>query len=62
LKCYANRAACYKQLSNFESTISDSTMVLEHKPDDIKVAHALCCSFLPSLTLFAVADEKSPSK
>lgn len=36
LKCYANRAACYKQLSNFESTISDSTMVLEHKPDDIK--------------------------
>lgn len=37
LKCYANRAACYKQLSNFEATISDSTMVLEHKPDDIKV-------------------------
>mmetsp|Transcript_23074 Transcript_23074/g.33793 ORF Transcript_23074/g.33793 Transcript_23074/m.33793 type:complete len:321 (+) Transcript_23074:77-1039(+) len=36
LKCYANRAACYKQLSNFEGTISDSTMVLEHKPDDIK--------------------------
>jgi stress-induced-phosphoprotein 1 len=37
LKCYANRAACYKQLSNFEGTIADSTMVLEHKPDDIKV-------------------------
>lgn len=36
LKCYANRAACYKQLSNFEGTISDSTMVLEYKPDDIK--------------------------
>lgn len=36
LKCYANRAACYKQLSNFEATISDSTMVLEHKPDDVK--------------------------
>jgi stress-induced-phosphoprotein 1 len=36
LKCYANRAACYKQLSNFEGTIADSTMVLEHKPDDIK--------------------------
>ena len=39
LKCYANRAACYKQLSNFEGTISDSTMVLEYKPDDIKVTY-----------------------
>lgn len=37
VKCYNNRAACYKQLSNFEGTISDSTHVLEHKPDDIKV-------------------------
>lgn len=36
LKCFANRAACHKQLSNFEGTISDSTMVLEYKPDDIK--------------------------
>lgn len=36
LKCYGNRAACYKQLSNFEGTINDSTAVLEHKPDDIK--------------------------
>jgi len=36
LKCYNNRAACYKQLSNFEGTISDSTSVLEYKPDDIK--------------------------
>jgi len=36
LKCYNNRAACYKQLSNFEGTISDSTAVLEYKPDDIK--------------------------
>merc|ERR1719473_877907 len=36
LKCYANRAACYKQISNFEGTIGDSTMVLEHKPNDIK--------------------------
>lgn len=36
LKCYANRAACHKQLSNFEGTISDSTAVLEYKPDDIK--------------------------
>jgi len=36
LKCYGNRAACYKQLSNFEGTISDSTAVLEYKPNDIK--------------------------
>jgi stress-induced-phosphoprotein 1 len=36
LKCYANRAACNKQISNFEGTIADSTMVLEHKPNDIK--------------------------
>jgi len=36
LKCYSNRAACYKQLSNFDGTIEDSTSVLEHKPDDAK--------------------------
>jgi stress-induced-phosphoprotein 1 len=36
LKCYNNLAACYKQLSNFEGTIADSTHVLEYKPDDIK--------------------------
>eukprot|EP01038_Epipyxis_sp_PR26KG_P008776 gene8776-11852_t len=36
LKCYNNRAACYKQLSNFDGTIADSTAVLEYKPDDIK--------------------------
>ena len=36
LKCYGNRAACYKQLSNFDGTISDCTAVLEHKPDDVK--------------------------
>lgn len=36
LKCYNNRAACYKQLSNFDGVIGDSTAVLEHKPDDIK--------------------------
>ncbi len=36
MKCYANRAACYKQLSNFDGTIGDSTAVLEHKPDDVK--------------------------
>lgn len=36
LKCYNNRAACYKQLSNFDGTIEDSTHVLEYKPDDVK--------------------------
>lgn len=36
LKCYGNRAACYKQLSNFDGTISDCSSVLEHKPDDVK--------------------------
>jgi len=36
LKCYANRAACHKQLSNFDGTIEDCTNVLEHKPDDVK--------------------------
>lgn len=36
LKCYGNRAACYKQLSNFDGTISDCSAVLEYKPDDVK--------------------------
>lgn len=36
IKCHANRAACYKQISNFDGTIADCTEVLEHKPDDIK--------------------------
>jgi stress-induced-phosphoprotein 1 len=36
LKCYGNRAACYKQLSNFDGTIGDCTHILEYKPDDIK--------------------------
>ncbi len=36
LKCYNNRAACYKQLSNFDGVIGDSTAVLEYKSDDIK--------------------------
>ena len=36
IKCYANRAACYKQLSNFDGTIADCTSVLEVKPDDTK--------------------------
>lgn len=36
IKCYNNRAACHKQLSNFDGTIGDSTNVLEYRPDDIK--------------------------
>jgi len=36
IKCYNNRAACYKQLSNFDGVIGDSTSVLEYKPDDVK--------------------------
>jgi stress-induced-phosphoprotein 1 len=36
IKCYNNRAACHKQLSNFDATIEDSTAVLEHRPDDVK--------------------------
>lgn len=36
LKCFGNRAACFKQLSNFDGTIGDCTTVLEYKPDDVK--------------------------
>ena len=36
LKVFANRAACYKQLSDFDGVISDCTSVLEVKPDDVK--------------------------
>lgn len=36
LKCYSNRAACYKQLSNFEGVIEDSTAVLEAEPNNVK--------------------------
>lgn len=36
LKCYGNRAACYKQISNFDGVIHDSTVVLEVKSDDVK--------------------------
>jgi stress-induced-phosphoprotein 1 len=36
LKCYGNRAACYKQISNFDGTIQDCTAVIEVKPDDVK--------------------------
>ncbi|KAL3907599.1 MAG: hypothetical protein SGARI_003460 [Bacillariaceae sp.] len=36
LKAYANRAACYKQISNFDGVISDCTAVLEVDPDNVK--------------------------
>jgi len=36
LKCYGNRAACYKQLSNFDETIADCTSVLEYRENDVK--------------------------
>ncbi|KAM3575774.1 hypothetical protein VYU27_002262 [Nannochloropsis oceanica] len=36
LKVFSNRAACYKQLSNFDGVISDCTSVMEVKPDDVK--------------------------
>lgn len=36
IKALSNRAACYKQLSNFDATISDCTAVLEAEPDNVK--------------------------
>jgi len=36
LKAYANRAACYKQISNFDGVISDCTAVLEVDPENSK--------------------------
>jgi stress-induced-phosphoprotein 1 len=36
LKAYSNRAACYKQISNFDGTIGDCTAVLEIEPENIK--------------------------
>lgn len=36
LKALSNRAACYKQLSNFDGTIQDCTAVLEVEPDNVK--------------------------
>jgi len=36
LKAYSNRAACYKQISNFDGTISDCTAVLEVEPENVK--------------------------
>lgn len=36
IKAYSNRAACYKQISNFDGTIEDCTAVLEIEPENIK--------------------------
>jgi len=36
LKAYANRSACYKQISNFDGVISDCTAVLEVDPENVK--------------------------
>eukprot|EP00561_Arcocellulus_cornucervis_P013061 CAMPEP_0185802360 /NCGR_PEP_ID=MMETSP1322-20130828/1958_1 /TAXON_ID=265543 /ORGANISM="Minutocellus polymorphus, Strain RCC2270" /LENGTH=323 /DNA_ID=CAMNT_0028498117 /DNA_START=59 /DNA_END=1030 /DNA_ORIENTATION=+ len=36
LKAHSNRAACYKQISNFDGTIEDCTAVLEIDPDNVK--------------------------
>lgn len=36
IKCYSNRAACYKQLSNFDATVEDTTAVLEVEPNNVK--------------------------
>lgn len=36
LKALGNRAACYKQLSNFDNTIGDCTTVLEYEPQNVK--------------------------
>lgn len=36
LKCLGNRAACFKQISNFDGTIEDCSLVLETDPDNVK--------------------------
>jgi len=36
LKCFSNRSACYKQLSNFDGVCSDCSMVLEVDPENVK--------------------------
>lgn len=36
IKAYSNRAACYKQISNFDGTIGDCTAVLEIEPENVK--------------------------
>jgi stress-induced-phosphoprotein 1 len=36
IKTFSNRAACYKQISNFDGTIEDCTAVLEVDPENVK--------------------------
>jgi len=36
IKAYSNRSACYKQLSNFDGTISDCTAVLDSNSNNVK--------------------------
>jgi len=36
LKCLSNRAACFKQISNFDGTIEDCSLVLETDPSNVK--------------------------
>jgi len=36
LKAYSNRAACFKQISNFDGVIADCTSVLEVEPANVK--------------------------
>jgi len=36
LKALSNRAACYKQISNFDGTIEDCTAVIEIEPENVK--------------------------
>jgi stress-induced-phosphoprotein 1 len=36
IKALSNRSACYKQLSNFDGTIEDTTTVIDVEPDNVK--------------------------
>lgn len=36
IKALSNRSACYKQLSNFDATIEDTTAVIDIEPDNVK--------------------------
>ena len=36
VKAHSNRAACYKQISNFDGVIEDCTAVLEVEPENVK--------------------------
>jgi len=36
IRCLSNRAACYKQLSDFDGTIEDCSSVLEADANNVK--------------------------